>query len=247
MKRLAHYSQYFLRNPQFIKELIGHTSIRRDDLVYDIGAGSGVLSSVLADRCREVVAVELEPRIASTLRTNMKRYDNVSVYETDFLTMELPDVPYKVFANIPFHLSTPIVRKLTESANPPVATYLIVQKQFAGKLLSDSNRFTSQLGMSIGPEYAVRVRKQLRRTDFWPHPNVDTVLLEIVHRDKSLIEPRLLPLYRDFIADCFSDPKIFARMPRSRIGLAADIKPSQMTLTQWMLLFSEVVKGRNVV
>lgn len=237
MKRLAHYSQYFLRSPQLIKELVGHSNIGKNDVVYDIGAGSGVISSVLADRCKSVIAIEVEPRAVEKLRNNMRDYKNVTVREGDFLDMPLPTEPYKIFANIPFHLSSPILRKITEAANPPSATYLIVQKQFANKLLPDSDRFTSQLGMTIGPEFAVRVRKPLRRTDFWPHPNVDTVLLEIIHRQDPLIEPARLPAYRKLIIDCFSDPKIFAKTPRAAVGLPGNIKPSQMKLEQWIKLF----------
>jgi 16S rRNA A1518/A1519 N6-dimethyltransferase RsmA/KsgA/DIM1 with predicted DNA glycosylase/AP lyase activity len=118
MKRLAHYSQYFLRSPALIKELIGHSSIKHGDTVYDIGAGSGTISSVLAERCKTVVAIELEPRMAVKLRENMSRYPNVTVFEGDFLTMPLPKTPYKIFANIPFHLSSPILHKITETANP---------------------------------------------------------------------------------------------------------------------------------
>lgn len=237
MKRLDTYSQNFLRNPQLVKELVGHTSINHDDIVYDIGAGSGVVSSVLAERCKSVVAVEFEPRMIAKLRENMEKYPNVKIYQGDFLTMPLPKGPYKICANIPFHLSSLIVRKITEADNPPTATYLIVQKQFANKLLPDSDRFTGQLGMMIGPTFAVRIRKHLRRTDFSPPPNVDTMFIEIIRRAEPLIDIKKMPSYRKFIEGCFSDPKIFAKTPRIAIGLTPDIKPSQMKLLQWVQLF----------
>lgn len=245
MKRLAHYSQYFLRNPSLIKELVGHTSINSKDTVYDIGAGSGTISSVLASRCKNVIAVEVEPRMAQKLRHNMKRYPNVAVYEGDFLAMPLPKEPYKIFANIPFHLSSPILHKITEAANPPSATYLVVQKQFANKLLPNSDRFTGQLGMAIGPEFAARIRRPLRRTDFWPHPNVDTVLLELIHRPEPLIPRAQMPAYRKFIVGCFSDPKIFAKTAKNDIGLAPDIRPSQMKLADWVRLFNATNQKRQ--
>lgn len=238
MKRLAHYSQYFLRSPRLIKELVGHTNIKKTDLVYDIGAGSGIISSVLAEKCERVVAVEYEPRMAAKLRENMQNYSNVTVYEGDFLKMPLPDEAYKIFANIPFHLSSPIVRRLSETKAPPKAVYLVVQKQFANKLLPASDRFTGQLGMMIGPVFDVRIRRPLRRTDFWPHPNVDTVLLEMKLRDNCLIEQSKMPAYRCFVTDCFADPKVFAKMPQHAIGLPTGIKPSQMKLEQWVELFN---------
>jgi 23S rRNA (adenine-N6)-dimethyltransferase len=238
MKRLAHYSQYFLRSPRLIKGLVGHTTINKMDVVYDIGAGSGVIASVLAERCQSVVAVEYEPRMAEKLRANMAAHPNVSVYQGDFLTMPPPSSPYKVFANIPFHLSSPILRRLTEAGNAPSAIYLIVQKQFANKLLPDSDRFTGQLGMMVGPLFAVRVRKRLKRTDFWPHPNVDTVMVELIRRDEPLVPLAQMPAYRQFVTDCFSTPKIFAAMPQKAAGLPPEIKPSQMRLAQWVALFA---------
>jgi 16S rRNA A1518/A1519 N6-dimethyltransferase RsmA/KsgA/DIM1 with predicted DNA glycosylase/AP lyase activity len=241
MKRLANYSQYFLRSPKLIKELVGHSSVSRHDVVYDIGAGSGAISSVLAERAKSVVAVEFEPRMASKLRSNMEKYSNVTVYQGDFLSMPLPKTAYKVFANIPFHLSSPIVRRLTQAEYPPEAIYLVVQKQFANKLLPSSDRFTGQLGMMVGPEFAVRIRRRLLRTDFFPHPNVDTVLLEMLHRPEPLIERSRMAEYRQFIEDCFSTPRIFAKAPRSAIGLPPDIKPSQMKLVQWVALFQTTI------
>ena len=244
MKRLAHYSQYFLRSPSLIKELVGHTSITTRDTVYDIGAGSGIISSVLADRCESVVAVEFEPRTAAKLRNNMEKHPNVTVYEGDFLAMPLPDTPYKVFANIPFHLSSPILRKLTQAANQPEAIYLVVQKQFANKLLPDSDRFTGQLGMMVGPEFSVRIRKRLKRTDFWPHPAVDTVMVELIRRSDPLVPPAKMPAYRQFIEDCFSTPRIFAKMPLGAVGLPPDTKPSSMKLSHWTALFSKQTRYR---
>ena len=239
MKRLDSYSQNFLRSPILVKELLGHSSIKRTDVVYDIGAGSGVISSVLAKNCKSVIAVEFDTRMATKLRENMTKYPNVTVYEGDFLTMPLPKTTYKIFANIPFHLSSPILHRITEASNPPIATYLIVQKQFGNKLLPNSDRFTGQLGMMIGPEFAVRIRKQLRKTDFYPRPNVDTVFIEIIKRDEPLISKDKIPKYRKFIEGCFSDPKIFAKTPIISIGLSPDIKPSQMKLAQWIELFNK--------
>ena len=237
MKRLAHYSQYFLRNPRLIKELLGHSSLKPTDTIYDIGAGSGIISSVLAEHCKSVTAIEVEPRMVKKLHENLAGYSNVTIYEGSFLTMKLPVHSYKIFANIPFHLSSPIVRKLTEANHPPDAIYLIVQKQFANKLLPDSDRFTGQLGMMVGPMFAVRIRKRLKRTDFWPHPNVDTVFLELLKRNDPLISPARMPAYRHFIEDCFSDPKVFAKMPLATANISSNSKPSQLKLTHWLNLF----------
>lgn len=244
MKRLASYSQHFIRNPRLIKELVGHSNLKKTDLVYDLGAGSGVITSILASRCKQVVAIESEPKTAQKLRENMTRYTNVTVHRADIMDTSFPRTPYKIFANIPFHLSSPIIHKITESPHSPLAAYLIVQKQFAYKLLPNSDRFTGQLGMMIGPEFAVRIRKRLQKTDYWPHPNVDTVFIEIIKREKPLVDPALLRQYKKFVVDCFSTPKIFQKTPYIHIGLPADIKPSQMKLDDWVHLFEAYI-GRD--
>lgn len=238
MKRLASYSQYFLRSPQRIKELIGHSTIKAQDTVYDIGAGSGTISSVLATRAKKVVAIELEPRMVATLRKNMSEYSNVEVVEADFLTMQLPREPYKIFANIPFHISSEIVRKITQAAIPPVATYLIVQRQFARKLAPSPEHFTGALGIMISPEFTVRIRSRLERTDYFPHPNVDTVMIEILPRPEPLLPKKDMSSFRDFVTNCFSTPKFFAKAPQKEIGLPVGIKPSQMSVEQWVKLFT---------
>ncbi|USN96894.1 MAG: rRNA adenine N(6)-methyltransferase family protein [Candidatus Nomurabacteria bacterium] len=237
MKRIAHKSQYFLRSPRRMKEMIGHSNIKSSDTVYDIGAGSGVISSILATRSSQVIAYENDSRIVAKLRENVGQFSNVTVIEQDFLKSDLPNTPYKVFSNIPFHLSSPILRKLTESDNRPTAIYLIVQKQFAHKLLIDDERFTGLLGAQIAPLYTTRIRMRLERTDYWPHPAVDTVLIELLLRDEPLIVPDRMPAYRQFTAHCYEAPKIFAKMPQSAVGITSGTKPSQLTLDQWVALF----------
>lgn len=173
-------SQHFLRSPRLALILIGHSNLKKRDLVVEIGAGSGVITSALSHRVRQVIAVEADHETATKLRENLKRREitNVTVVEGDFLEMTLPQEPYKVFANPPFHLSSAIVHKLLEAENPPEAFYLILQKQFALKLLNTDRHYTSQLGLKLIQKYNTKIRLPLRPTDFTPPPAVPTVLFE---------------------------------------------------------------------
>jgi 23S rRNA (adenine-N6)-dimethyltransferase len=237
MKRLDSYSQHFLRSPRLVAELIGHSNIRPRDLVLDIGAGSGVISAVLASRAGRVIALETEPSALATLRRNMAPFDNVKVINGSILSYTLPTEPYKVFANIPFHLSSPIVHLLTESPNSPKAIYLIVQKQFGLKLLADDRHFTSQLGASLAPWWSVRIRKPLRKTDFTPPPAVDTVLLEMKRREEPLLPASEAERYRELIHNSFDKPAYFAKLPRVKVGINPERTPSQLTGEQWIALY----------
>ena len=160
--------------------LIGHSNIKKRDLVIDIGAGSGVITTALAKRCQHVIAIEPDAETAAKLRQNIERQklENVTIITQDFLDFELPSEPYKVFANPPFHLSSATVHKLLEAKNPPESFYLILQKQFALKLLNTDRHYTSQLGRELIQKYETKIRYPLRSTDFTPPPAVPTVLFE---------------------------------------------------------------------
>lgn len=239
MKRLHTHSQNFLRSPRLVKELIGHTTIKKSDTVIDIGAGSGIIASALASRASRVIAYEYDKRMMPKLHGNLSRFSNVTVIEDDFLLATLPNFHYKVFANIPFHLSSPILKKLTESDQRPDAIYLIVQKQFANKLLIDKDGFTGMLGAQIAPTYIARVRKRLHKNDYWPHPAVDTVLLELLKRDSFLIPEDQLEFYREFIRESFASPEFFAKTSRASANISISKKPSQLHAHEWKALFEK--------
>ena len=179
-------SQHFLREPKLAGFLIGHSNIKKRDIVLDIGAGSGVITAALSRRCKQVIAIEPDHETAEKLRKNVSKCENVKIIEQDFLEMELPEGEYKVFANPPFHLSSAILHKLDEAKNPPKAIYLILQKQFALKLLNNDRHYTSQLGKQLFVHYAPRIRLPMKPEYFTPPPAVPCVLLELKRRDDEV-------------------------------------------------------------
>lgn len=174
-------SQHFLKNPRLALMLIGHSNPKKRDLVVEIGAGSGVITSALSKRVAKVIAIEPDPATTAKLRENLKKrgIENVEIVKQDFLDFALPqDQLYKVFANPPFHLSSAILHKLIEAESPPEAIYLILQKQFALKLLNTDRHYTSQLGHQLTQKYQTKIRLPMKPTDFTPPPAVPTVFFE---------------------------------------------------------------------
>ncbi|MGE5298439.1 MAG: ribosomal RNA small subunit methyltransferase A [Acidobacteriota bacterium] len=236
MKRdIKTHGQHFLRGSSFIAELVGHSNIRKNDTVLDIGAGSGAITAVLARRCKRVVAYEPEPIAARKLAENMRSRENVEIVAKDFLRTDLPEFPYKVFSNIPFHLSSKIVRKLVMAKNPPGAIYLIVQKQFAQKMLTGGNHFHGALGMAIAPWWVARIRRPLRKTDFTPPPNVDTVLLELKPHETPLLPRNQMAAYMEFVEQSYSEPVFYGKT-----GAPSGKKPSQLVVDEWVATFGKL-------
>lgn len=238
MARNHIYAQHFLRSPRLVAELVGHSNIRKNDTVYDLGAGSGVIASVLAGKCKKVVAVEIEPEALFKLRQNLDHVDNVKIIAGSLLDLAPPTEPYKIFANIPFNLSAQVVRKFTEATLPPKSMYLITQKQFARKLVPGNDHFTSQLSAEIAPWFIVRIRKPLRKTDFTPPPAVDTVLLEIKPRDEPLLDNSRAATYRAFVESCFGRQAVFQQLDRAGANISPEKRPSQLTVDEWLRLFA---------
>ena len=186
--------QNFLKSPKLALFLIGHSNIKKRDLVIDLGAGSGVITSALARRCKKVIAVEKDLETAKKLRANLERQkiSNVEIFVGDLRELKLPNIPYKIFANPPFSLSAEVFYKLLNLENRdgqivelenknhrrPDAIYLILQKQLALKLIITERHYTSQLGRILAKNYATRIRLPLKETDFTPPPHVPTVLFE---------------------------------------------------------------------
>ena len=158
-------SQHFLKSPKIALILIGHSNLKKRDLVIEIGAGSGVITNALAKRVNKVIAVEPDRNTVKKLKDNL-------------LKRNIKNEPYKVFSNPPFHLSSKIVHKLIEAENPPESFYLILQKQFALKLLNTDRHYTSKLGLELTKNYQTKIRFPLKPTDYTPPPAVPTVLFE---------------------------------------------------------------------
>ena len=242
MSRLDSHDQHFLRSPDLVAELIGHSNINKNDLVYDLGAGSGVISASLAKRCAKVVAVELEPVALSKLRDNTADFSNIRIVPADLMTISFGRDQFKIFANPPFSLISELLNRLMLLDNPPVAIYLIVQKQFARKVVPSDHNFTSALGIALASSYSARIRKPLERTDFTPPPAVDTVLLELILLDKPILEKRYRSDYQRFIIKAFADYKFFLDLPRHDVGISSERKASEINPQKWVELYRLVAQ-----
>ena len=202
--------QHFLKSPKLALMLIGHSNIRKNDTVVEIGAGSGVITTALSKRCKLVYALEKDKETAEKLRKNLERFGakNVIVIEKDFKDYSFPKEKYKIFSNPPFSHTSEIFYKLlslenvegkiieknrdnvVENTTYPKSIYLIMQKNLALKLIPTDRHYTSQLGYILQKYYDVKIRLPLKKTDFTPPPAVDTVLFEAKLRESILGQPR---------------------------------------------------------
>ncbi|HEX9987296.1 MAG TPA: 23S ribosomal RNA methyltransferase Erm [Chloroflexia bacterium] len=248
MRTRIRLAQNFLRDPKLVEALVTDSNIGSDDVVYEIGPGEGIITKALAQRAKQVVAVEIDPTLASQLTAQFRDRSNVRIVRADFLSYQIRMRPYKVFSNIPFNITSEIVRKLLSDREGLAEGYLIVQKEAAEKFAGTPRE--TQFSVLAKPWFEMRIIWEFQRTDFEPVPSVDVVLLHIEKRTKALVPKDREELYQRFITYGFGawkkDLKIaykkvftyeqWKRLARD-LGFQVRPIPTELGFEQWLGLF----------
>jgi 23S rRNA (adenine-N6)-dimethyltransferase len=241
----AALSQNFLRDSRLADRLVQLADLDSNDTVIEIGPGSGILTAHLARTCRQVLAVERDANLARRLTQRFSSESTVAIFAADFLEFPLPSTRYKVFANIPFAITTAIVSKLTTGVSPPEDAWLVMQREAAQRFLGEP--VGTLVSALMFPWFATQIRHCFRRSDFVPQPGVDVVLLQMLQRPEPLIARACKDSFRDLVTFAYTawQPTVFAAlasaMPASRVAtLSRDAAvnlqrpPSALTGDEWV-------------
>ena len=241
-------AQNFLRSSKLVRLLLATSSIRSNDVVYEIGPGRGIITTELARIAHKVIAIEKDPILVGDLRQQFQQADNVYIIAGDFLWYHIPHKEYKIFANIPYNITAEIVRKILYTSPVPDEAYLVMQKEAAQKFSGTPKE--TQFSILAKPMFELQIIRELRRTDFEPVPHVDSVLLRIKKRSCPLLQKEDVSLYRSFIYYGFGRWKhnlklIFKPIftyPQWKhvsrdLSFPLDATPSHLTFEQWLRLF----------
>lgn len=235
-------SQNFLTSKKTIERIIGKADIGKHDTVLEIGAGKGHITKALSLRCKEVVSYEIDRKLYDTLKPQLP--ENVRLYRADFLGAPPPKTPYKVFANIPFSITTAIVKKLTQTDSPPDAVWLVMEKGAAKRFCSLPRDTLSSL--LIKPFFETKIVYHFRREDFHPAPNADAVLIEFRRKEMPDIPLSLARDYRVFLSHSIRHGLYGPRAPltKKQIGTALRLerlppieRGGDILYIQWLCLF----------
>ena len=238
-------SQNFLTSSKTIQRLVSRTNLCRDDHVVEIGPGKGHITEVLARTCGLVTAVEIDPAMCARTAKRTAGFGNLNLVNQDFLTWRLPSQgAYKVFSNIPFCITTSIIRKISESANPPDEAWLVMEKAAARRFAGIPRE--SLRSLLLKPNYELEVVCQLRRDDFHPRPSVDVVLFHM----HKMVQPDILPehwrSYERFVTDGMTNAagllrRVFTKKQLSialkQAGMKCVPMSGEMRYVQWLCLF----------
>jgi len=189
--------QNFMVDSRALQKVIAAAELTGEETVLEIGAGVGTLTARLSDRCVRVVAVEIDERLIPVLEYAFSAKTNVEIVSGDILELDLAKIlegdPYTVVANIPYYITSALIRRLMEAGRRPDGLILTIQKEVAERIVAGPGEM-SLLALSVQvygePELCGRIPARA----FYPQPNVDSAVLRITSYStprvpQALIEP----------------------------------------------------------
>lgn len=173
------FGQNFLVDENVLQTIVETANIDSEMTVLEIGPGLGVLTRELLPRAQKVIAIEIDRDIIPVLRETTHFYrDKFELRNEHFLDSILPETPYQVVSNIPYHLTSPILRKLlVETDHRPLSLTLLVQKEVAEQICNEKK--SSLLSLFVAAFGKASLITRVPPSSFFPPPKVDSAILRI--------------------------------------------------------------------
>ncbi len=185
--------QNFLKSEGIADKIIAAADLSKDDLVVEVGPGTGILTERLVKSAREVWAIEKDYDLVEKLRKRITA-KNLKLIHQDALWFDLSMLDhYKVVANIPYSITSPLIRKFLENEPRPEMMVLMVQKEVAERICAKPGDSARGLLTIIVEFYATaEILFEVSHKEFYPMPRVDSSVIKIITKDKTPdIEPAI--------------------------------------------------------
>lgn len=185
--------QNFLIKRGIVDEIVKAADLQEGEPVLEIGPGIGTLTQGLAQSGANVTAIELDTRLLEVLDTTLAQYNNVTIVHGDVLKLDVPSImnnePFKVVANLPYYITTPIIMSLLESRLPIERLVVMVQKEVALRMVAKPG--TKDYGaLSVAVQYYTKpnIVLDVPPKSFLPAPAVTSSVIRCVLRDKPPVD-----------------------------------------------------------
>ena len=178
------YGQNFLIDSHVIDKIIAAAGIDKDTEVLEIGPGIGTLTQYLAEAAGNVVAVEIDDKLIPILEKTLSEYDNVRIIHGDILKQDIGSIfegrPFKIVANLPYYITTPIIMSLLESGVPADSITVMIQKEVADRMkASPGSKDYGALSLAVQYYAAPYLAANVPPNCFMPRPNVGSAVIRL--------------------------------------------------------------------
>lgn len=256
--------QVFIKDKNIIDKIIQTAGIGPDDHVVEIGCGEGWLSRRLAEEAKSLTIIEIDPGYAEEARERLSDFDNVTFLIGDVLKLGFENVQaptVKLVANIPYYISAKIVQLLVRDIHRLSDALIMVQKEFASKLIAPSGtKAYSSLAVYTQAHFDVSVPFHISKQSFRPVPKVDSSMLFLkpniklpddVDRDLffSMVQSAFWGRRKTLLSCLKNSPHLSLNGAADGLAFFADqsaIRGEMLTLDDFVSLYQEL-KSQNLV
>jgi len=251
--------QNFLVDEQALAQIVAAADIQPTDTIVEIGPGLGVLTSELSKRAGKVFAIEKDDKFADVLKTQYLN-SNVEIVHQDALNFEpntygLIAESYKLVANIPYNITSLIIRKFLEEEDKPEMMILLVQKEVAERIIAEPGDM-SLLAVSVQFYAKVEIVAIVPKESFFPTPKVDSAIIKLkVKSQKHKVQSREFFRIVKFgfaakrktlennLSAGMHIKKDDARDIIKKAGFEAKIRAEDLSVEDWIRLFEIIKEG----
>jgi len=249
--------QNWLINPKIHQEIIKAGEIGENDTVLEVGPGTGLLTTPLAQTGAQIIAVEKDSRLAAELNHRFGDYKNVRIIQGDILKFDpknykLQAGSYKVIGNLPYYLTSHLIRSLLEDWRKPQLAVFMVQKEVAQRMIAKPPAM-NMLGLAVQWYAQAEIITVVAKGNFRPVPKVDSAIIKIVPQplsaEKSQLTPFLFKIARagfagkrkqlaNSLANGLSIPKADLEQVFQKTNLDGRRRPETLSIPEWLKLSS---------
>ncbi|MGQ9569242.1 MAG: 16S rRNA (adenine(1518)-N(6)/adenine(1519)-N(6))-dimethyltransferase RsmA [Thermodesulfovibrionales bacterium] len=216
--------QNFLYDPSILKRIIQVAQLSKNDLVVEIGPGPGRLTKLLAEKVKKVIAIEIDKKFFDKLHKELEGYKNIELILGDALKYPYESLPeFKVVANIPYYITTPIIFRLLSVKNNLKSMTLTVQKEVAERIVATPKEGNYGILSIIAQYYAEpKLKFLISRSAFRPVPRVDSAVIHMKVLERPSVTVRNEDMFFKVIKTAFSQRR--KMLSNSLKSISEDIK-----------------------
>ena len=247
--------QNFLFDKNLLRAIVSDGLVEKDDVVLEIGAGAGTLTSVLAENSKSVISFEIDNSLIPILNEVKEKHKNIEFHFQDFMESDVEnlfDGKVRVVANIPYYITTPIIFKLVDHLEKFSSILVLIQKEVAERFASVHGTkeygITSVILQSI---FDVSIPRIVRKECFTPAPKIDSALCLLVPHNKYKIEN--FEDFKNFVHLAFSMRRktltnnLKQKYDREKVvkvllsnGYVETIRPEEISVENFIKIFKEL-------
>lgn len=253
------YGQNYLIDEEVINKILELADISKSDTVVEVGPGFGVLTFPLAQKAGRVISFEIEKKLEPYWNEKIIQHNNIEIVWGNvlrqFQTLDLKSQKYKVVANLPYQITSAVIRLFLETTNPPDEMVLMVQKEVGERICAQPGDMSL---LSVSVQYFAEPKFEfiVPRTCFWPAPRVDSAVISIKHKKQKALNEKETTAFFNLVKVGFANRRKLLyknleplvgkknkeqlRKTFEDLGFLPTVRAQELSVENWKALFEKL-------